>query len=300
MGAGLAGDRQALSLGLADQGHALLGGDVADVVAAAGFMDQLEVPLHLPPLALRGVAGETVGPGVGAVVDAPALLEQRFVLAVGYNWLVQRFGQLHGPAHLLRGLDALAVVGKAHGIRGHGRKICQFLALFASGDGAVGIDADRRVPGNGLQLRTEAICTVRHRLEVGHGAHGGVTACRSSGSAGGNGLLIRKTRLTQMHMHIGETWNKKTIMQFDHTKAIPRKRGGNGNNTALVNGNIQTLKTAVPEHAAAGQQILHGSPPSVFVFGQHNILSETGGNVNAFSASVLTKNSIGTGRLSPK
>ena len=66
-----------------------------------------------------------------------------------------------------------------------------------------------------------------------------------------------------MHMHIGETWNKKTIMQFNHTKAIPRKRGGNGNNTALVNGNIQTLKAAVPKHAAASQQILHGSPPSV-------------------------------------
>ena len=41
VGGRLTGDVQPLRLGPADQGHALLGGDVADVVAAAGLAHQL-------------------------------------------------------------------------------------------------------------------------------------------------------------------------------------------------------------------------------------------------------------------
>ena len=82
MGGGLAGDIHALGLGLADDFDALLCGDVADVIAAAGFPCQLDVPGDLAPLAFRADAGKAVGAGVFAVVDAAAA-QQRIDLAVG-------------------------------------------------------------------------------------------------------------------------------------------------------------------------------------------------------------------------
>lgn len=106
MGAGLTGDGQALGLGGADEGDGFLGGDVAHVVAAAGLPHQGDITLHLAPLAFGGVAGEAVGGGIDAVVDAPAFRQQRFILTVGHDGLVQRLGKSHGAAHHVRGLDA--------------------------------------------------------------------------------------------------------------------------------------------------------------------------------------------------
>ena len=124
------------------------------MVAAAGLPDQLEVPLHLAPLALGIVAGEAVGLGIGAVVDAPALGQQGFIFAVGHNGLVQFLGKHHGLTHPLLRLDAPAVVGKAGHVGGHGGKVRQLCALLAPGDGAVGIDVDPGAPVNGPQLLT--------------------------------------------------------------------------------------------------------------------------------------------------
>ena len=121
-------------------------------LAPAGLADQVQIPLHLAPLALGGVAHQTVGTGKGPVVDAPALLEQGFVLAVGHDGLVQLLCQLHGPAHHALGLDAFAVVGEAGHIRGHGGHVRQRLPGLAAGDGAVGVDMDPGIPANNVQL----------------------------------------------------------------------------------------------------------------------------------------------------
>ena len=124
------------------------------MVAAAGLPDQLEVPLHLAPLALGIVAGEAVGLGIGAVVDAPALGQQGFIFAVGHDGLVQFLGKHHGLAHPLLRLDAPAVIGKAGHVGGHGGKVRQLCALLALGDGAVGVDVDPGAPADGPQLLT--------------------------------------------------------------------------------------------------------------------------------------------------
>ena len=80
---------------------ALRGGDVAHVVSATNLSDQIQIPLHLLPLALGVVAGKAVPLCPVSVVDAPAICQQGLILAMGGDGLVQRFGKLHGIAHLL-------------------------------------------------------------------------------------------------------------------------------------------------------------------------------------------------------
>ena len=164
------------------------------MIATARLPHQLQIPLNGPPLALGADAPVTVGPGVGAVVDVAAM-KQAVVLAVGHDEPAQLFGFQHGRPHHLSVLHALAVIGKGHHVRGHGIQICQLLPFFALRNGAVGQDADHRVPADGI----------RHRVQVGHGAHRGIAAMGRRQRSGADGLLIRKTRLSEMYMHINET-----------------------------------------------------------------------------------------------
>ena len=56
-----------------------------------------------------------------------------------------------------------------------------------------------------FQLQIQAFHTVRHRVQVGHGAHRRVAAPGGGPASRGDGLLIRKSRLSEMHMHITKT-----------------------------------------------------------------------------------------------
>ena len=71
---------------------------MADVVGAAGFFHQLQIPGDLSPLAFGADATVAVSLGVVAVVDvAPS--QQGVDLAVGDNGLPQSFGAKHGLPH---------------------------------------------------------------------------------------------------------------------------------------------------------------------------------------------------------
>ena len=98
MGAGLAGHVQPFGLGLSDERHAFLGGDMADVVGAAGFFHQRQIPGDLSPLAFGADAPVAVGFGVAAVMDVSPS-QQGIDLAVGDNGLPQSFGAKHGLPH---------------------------------------------------------------------------------------------------------------------------------------------------------------------------------------------------------
>ena len=207
MGGGLAGDVQPLGPGFADQRHALLGGDVAYVVAAAGFPDQLDIPGDLPPFALGADAPEAVGAGPGPVVDAAAM-QQAVVLAVGGDQPAQRFCLPHRRAHHGVRLHAVAVVGKGDHISGHAVHVGQGFPGLVHGDGPVGEYADDGVPSEDIQLGLQVFDAVGHRVQVRHGADGGVAAPGRRQCAGANGLLIGKARLTQMNMHICEAGHR--------------------------------------------------------------------------------------------
>ncbi len=64
-----------------------------------------------------------------------------------------------------------------------------------------------------------------------------------------------------MYVDIDETWNNKQIINFDHGLIFAGEKRGNGNNTAILNGYVRRLKSAVQKHTAACQQITHGVPP---------------------------------------
>ena len=85
---------------------------MAHVVPAAGLPHQLQIPLHLFPLALRGVAGEAVPLRPLPVVDAPAGSQQGLVLTVAVMGLSSCFASSMA-SRICRGLDAFPVVGEA-------------------------------------------------------------------------------------------------------------------------------------------------------------------------------------------
>ena len=70
-----------------------------------------------------------------------------------------------------------------------------------------------------------------------------------------------------MNVDINETWNDQQIGTFNYGIAFLGKRGGNGNNAALVHGHIHLMEAAValaliaqpPDvHVRHGQTARHG------------------------------------------
>ena len=57
-------------------------------------------------------------------------------------------------------------------------------------------------------------------------------------SAGADGLLIRKPRLSKMNVDINETGKHNGMMKINGNSARSVQPPGNGNNTAIRNGNI--------------------------------------------------------------
>ena len=120
---------------------------------------------------------------------------------------------------------------------------------------------DGGVPPDGGQLLVQGLRAVRHGVQVGHGADSGVAPRGGGGGAGGHGFLIRKTRLPKMDVYINEAWDYETMIQFKDGAALSGKGGGNGNNTALGNGDIQRLEAPVAKNGPAGQQKTHSCTP---------------------------------------
>ncbi len=200
---GLAGDAHPAGLGGADELHALARTYMTHVITAAGFLSQREVAGDLPPLAFGADAPVPVGGGVAAVVDISAL-QEGIVFAVGRDDDVFPGGGFHGPAHHRFVLDAASVVGECDAAVLEGGDIDQFQSFPAFGDGAVGEDVDDRVPVDGRLFHGEGFRTVRHGVQVGHGADDAVSAPGRGGGSGGDGFLGREAGLAEMDMDVGE------------------------------------------------------------------------------------------------
>ena len=74
---------------------------------------------------------------------------------------------------------------------------------------------------------------VRHRIQVGHGAHRSIAAVSRRPGAGQDRLLVRKTRLSEMHVHItkagengiGRVIEKRKALVFNGNNGTIEKRG---------------------------------------------------------------------------
>ena len=227
----LAGDVQTVALRLPDQRDGLLRRDVADVVAAAGLAHQRQIPRHLPPLALRGDALVAVQSRVLAVVNAAAA-EQGVVLAVRADQLAQPLRLAHRGAHHVVGLHAAPVVGKRADIGRHGRHVGKHLALLPHRNRPVGQHLHAGVARDDAALRFERFETVRHGVQVRHRAHRAVAAVRRRARARVDRLLIGKTRLAEVNMHIRKAGEHVEGMKCN-CAALRGNRKIAGNKTAV-------------------------------------------------------------------
>lgn len=193
----------------------------------------------------------SVRPRVFPVVDIAAA-QEGVVLTVCGDGLSEPFRLEHGRAHQLRRLHAVPVVRKAADLRGHVGHVGELGALLPARYRAVGQYVYDGVTLYYVQLLRECGCVLRHGTEVRHGADGGVAAPRGSLGAGFYRLLIRKTRLSKMYMHIDKTGNNKTIIKITNTYALTGNDTGlNTGDDAVQNLNVGGNKDPLTEDLAA-------------------------------------------------
>ena len=226
VGRRFAGDVGALRLCPADDLDALPAADVADVVGASGFLRQPDIPGDWAPFAFGADPLVPVRPGIPPVVDVSAG-DEPLVLAVGREDPPQPPAGLHQGAHHALALDALPVVRKGNHPSGHPRQIRRLYPLFAHGQGAVGVHpAEAAAFPDQPFLFGQVIRRVRHRVQVRHGADVRVSSPGRRPAPGGDRLLIRKTRLAKMHMHIAKAgknhrMGRPRAAQFLHQSILP-------------------------------------------------------------------------------
>ena len=203
MGRGLGGDLHAALLGLADQLHASLGGDVADVDGQVQRLGQHDVAGDLHLLGGAGGAAQAQQRGVVALVHH-ALVDQVDVLAVVEHRHAKRGAVLHRKAHQQRVHHGLAVVGDGDraGL-GHVADLGHVLALEALGHRADGVDVHAAALGLGL-IDDEGgdHGVVVDGGGVGHAAHRGKAAGRRGARAAYDVLLVLLTGVAQVAVQV--------------------------------------------------------------------------------------------------
>ena len=200
----LTGDVDAPLFSLADEVQACRHRHMADVVTAAGLFREDDVPADLGDLALGVLPPVAVKSCIVARVDVP-LVGELVDLTVGADDLVDRGSSGHQLFHHVGGLDAPAVVGEGEDMGCQFLDGDDFLPQFAHRQGGVGVTVDDGVPVDDVLLDLQVLKAVGHRVEVRHGGDTGETAVGRCLASGQNGLFIRKTRLSEMHMHIKKT-----------------------------------------------------------------------------------------------
>ena len=201
---GLASDVNAFPFCPADQLDTFPGGNVANVERSARLLGKHKVTLDLLVFAGGANAPVPVRFGVFAVVDISAL--QKVVdFAVRGDDLAKFLCLDHRAAHHILALYPSSVIRKRNGFLGKPRHIGKLLALLAFGDRRIGIDRYGCVFCDDIQLRFQRLFAIRHRGQIGHRTHRGISAVRRRHRPGLDGLLIRKTRLSEVHVHITET-----------------------------------------------------------------------------------------------
>ena len=175
---GFTGDVDAARLCLTDQLYAFLGGDMADVIAAACLFTQTNIPLDRTPFGLRADSSVTVFFRVYTVVDIAAE-EKRVIFTVSDDQLSLCFGSDHCLTHHLFILYASAVVGEGDAFVGKTLDIRDLFSFFTHRDSGVREHVDDRVFIDDILFFFHMFNRIQHRGKVRHCAYCGVAAsCR--------------------------------------------------------------------------------------------------------------------------
>ena len=85
------------------------------------------------------------------------------------------------------------------------KQVGHFFTKLTHGNGTVGMHPDAGLFPDEGKLLFQMRFGIRHRGKVWHGAHIGIPAVGRCQRTGFHGFFIRKTRFSEMHMHITET-----------------------------------------------------------------------------------------------
>ena len=183
------------------------------MILAARFLCQPQIALYRPPLALGAYAPVAVQARILPAVDVSAP-QQRIILAVGGDHLAYalRFG--HRAAHKLFALHSPAVIREGYAIRRKARHIGQLLAPLADGYRRIRVNAYHRIPLDYIYLLLYIFYVVGHGIQIRHGADIGISPVRRRKRAAFDRFFIKKSRLSEMHMHITESRKNISIVEI--------------------------------------------------------------------------------------
>ena len=152
----------------------------------------------------------------------------------------------------------MAIIGKSNNSRCHAIQISKLLPLFIHSNAPVRKNLDTGILTDDLPLLLQVFHAVRNRIQIRHGTYGCITASRPGHGTGTDRLLIRKTRLTKVYMHIRETGKQKTIIQRDNSGVhVIFHIGGKRNNDSVLDKNVCLFMKIGFRQINAGNEILH-------------------------------------------
>ena len=235
--------------------HALLSGDMTNVIGATRFLYKLYITLDRPPLAFRAYTRVSVKLGILAVVYITAP-EQGIILAVSHYHFAESLRLVHRRKHHFLTLYATTVIREGNDLVCHTFHIRKFKSLLHNGYRAVRIDVYYGILFNNIELLCQILTRVRHRHKIGHSTHSGVSASCRRQRTGFYRFFIRKSRLTKMHVHIAKTGKNITIFTNGKTGKIVRHFRNRGNNS-VGHEKIGSDKSPVFEYLCIFQQYIH-------------------------------------------
>ena len=119
----------------------------------------------------------------------------------------------------------LVAVTHVSNVLGHETPVKAIVAAAHAAGAVVVLDAAQSAPH--IPLDVQVLHTVRYRVQVRHGADRGVAAPGGCPAACGDGLLIRKTRLSEMHMHVTKAGKNNIFGRIEPGKTGDGKGGTN-------------------------------------------------------------------------
>ena len=190
------------------------------MVAAAGFLAELQVAPYLSPLALGADAPVAVLAAVAPVVYISGM-QQAVVFAVCRDYDIFCGCSLHRLEHNLFALDSAPVVGERGAVSLERRHVHEFKTFAPFSDGGVRDDFHHGVPVDDGLLQRQVLRTVRHRVEVRHRADRGVSAGGCGAGTVPDRLLVGEARLSEMNVDVGKAVGDKAACGVDDANALP-------------------------------------------------------------------------------
>ena len=249
-------------LGFTNQLNRFLAANVTHMIGTSRFLCQAKIPLNGLPFAFGRNSRNAMRFGICPGMNSTAGRNQTHILAVGGNQAMRIPAFVHGLPHGILVPHTTAIIREASYMVCHGRHISDLShTLLSHGNAAIGQYPDDAIPANDGFLFRQMFRGVRRWIQVWHGAHHRVATVCSRLRACCNGLLIRKSRLTQVNMHICKARKKNKPFAIQNTiRIFSRKNVFRNRNTTVLDDEIHRRQMTTVPHQAILKKCPHACP----------------------------------------